>query len=49
MVLICVAVIAPNIPPPTYKFPPMPTPPTTCNAPEFVPFAATILDNVKVF
>ena len=32
-----------TISPPTYKLPPMPTPPATCNAPESVEYACVVL------
>ena len=34
--------------PPTYKLPPMPTPPTTCKAPEFVLVALEVPVKVSV-
>ena len=44
LTVILVAVIVP----PTYKFPPIPTPPTTCNAPLLVEVAGVVLVNVKI-
>ena len=35
--------------PPTYKSPPIPTPPATCNAPVLVDVAIVVPDSVKVF
>jgi hypothetical protein len=34
--------------PPTFRLPPMPTPPTTCSAPEFVPVLAVAFDTTNV-
>jgi hypothetical protein len=33
---------------PTFKLPPIPTPPATCRAPEFVPVLAVTFDITKV-
>ena len=42
-------VTEPYIVPPTYKLPPIPTPPTTCNAPELVPVEVNAPAKVNVF
>ena len=33
---------------PTFKLPPIPTPPTTCNAPVLVDVDTALLDNINV-
>ena len=46
--VVIVPLIDPNIVPPTYKLPPIPTPPTTCNAPVAVDVAEAVDDTDTV-